>query len=239
MARLAFFLALVMTSAIILFSPVSSLQLVATIGQVAGGSCGYTNFPPPLYMVTGFSEVIYRGGAMCGSCFRVQCFNDRNCIRGRAVNVMVTSICQSTNGTDVCNTGNMALNLDPRAWDLIVSTRAVGSVPVAIYAVSCPQMVGGVQFNVSVASVAYMQVLIQNVGGMGRLTQVFASADGVKFFPMYRNYGSVWAINNVNFLKRAVTFKLVDMNQRALTIPAALPANWGLGGYITRQNWRV
>nr|CCD17877.1 expansin [Micrasterias denticulata] len=165
MARLALALALAFLSPLLFSSPASASKMVATIGQVTGGSCGYINFPPSSILVTGFSEVLYRKGAMCGACFKVKCINDTKCIPNRYVNVMVTSVCQSTNGTDVCKTGNKALNLDPRAWDLIVSTRAVGSVPIEVYAAGCPKMDGGVVFNVSVASASYMQVVVQNVGG--------------------------------------------------------------------------
>jgi len=178
MARFALLLAFALGVAL-LAPKADAIMLQATIGQVTGGSCGYANYPPG-YLVTGFSEAIYYNGEVCGACYKIQCFGSPQCIPGRAVNVMVTSICQSTNTTDVCNTGSKALNLDPRAWDLIVKTRALGSVPVSVFSVPCPAMAGGVQFNVSVATQYYMQVLIQNVGGMGRVSAVYATTNGVQ-----------------------------------------------------------
>jgi len=56
---------------------------------------------------------------------------------------------------------------------------------------------------------------------------------------MYRNYGSVWALERVNLLGKAVTFKIVDMLGRPLVIRNALPANWGMGHYKSLYNFKA
>lgn len=209
-----------------LFSAHAQMNGMGTLGTTDGGSCGFTEgWPAAGVLVTGFSQAIYNEGAVCGGCWSVKCTGSAQCKAGTEVLVTVTNQCMSTNATNPCTPPNSAVNLQPEAFDIIAKTRAPGIVGATWTPVPCVRT-GGVQFLVTTGNQYYMAVLIQNVAGPGALSAVYIKAGAGAFVAMTRSFGSVWQVNDLDVMGKAISFMLVGYNGQRLVIPNALPNTW-------------
>jgi len=153
--------------------------------------------------------------------------------------VEVTAVSECEAGT--CGVpGAVGMSLDPRAWDLLFNTRSVPYVPVSAVAVPCSGVTGGIMFNITAATAYYIQVLIQNVRDVGSIKTVEMQSKGVAgglFRPMFRSYGSIWAIQGVNFKGRPITIRMTLTNGKVRIFKKVMPADWYFGPYISARNF--
>lgn len=201
------------------------------------GACGYQNTYALGYgsWTAALSSPLFQGGAACGACYQIRCAPVRATRTARqwcynlyrTITITATNLCPSGSEGGWCNPPRSHFDLTMPAF-LTLARREGGVAPVYYRKVKCAKR-GGIRFTIG-GNPWFLMVLIHNVGGAGDIRAVKISAGYGRWYPMYRNWGSLWTVQTK--LSGSLSFMITTSDGRTLTTRNCVRNGWKFG-----QTW--
>ncbi|KAG0554038.1 hypothetical protein KC19_12G058700 [Ceratodon purpureus] len=206
-------------------------------GGTQGGACGYQNTVSLGYgyMTAALSTTLFQGGAACGACFELKCkfIKETNSAKNwcysysKSIVITATNLCPPGSTGGWCNPPRHHFDLPMPAFNTLA--KQVGGVaPVLFRRVPC-QRKGGIRFTVG-GNPWFFMILIHNVGGAGDITKVMIKCPYTPWYPMYRNWGSLWTVRTQ--MRGSLSFQITTSDGRTVTTNNAVGNGWKFG-----QTW--
>jgi len=208
--------------------------------ETVAGACGYKDvFAKGYGMNTAaLSEALFNNGTSCGSCYEIQCINDKRSCKPGTIQITATNLCPPnyTKTQDIwCNPPQKHFDLS-RPMYLKIGIYEAGVVPVAFRRIRCAKQ-GGIKFEIT-GNPYWMMVLVYNVGGAGDVSSVRIKGSGPNWIPMSRNWGANWQIYE-GLVGQSLSFEVRTSDGQIMQLFDVAPKNWQFGQtYVSTKNFQ-
>ncbi|KAJ1694733.1 hypothetical protein LUZ63_011431 [Rhynchospora breviuscula] len=196
-----------------------------------GGKCGFKNINlPPFNSLTSCgSQVTWKGGKGCGSCFLMKCTSHPLC-SGEAKLITITDECLDGPCGDTEYHFDMAgiafgkLALPGKELEL----HRAGRLATLVKRVPCDYKGRNINFHVEEHSNPnYLALLTEYQNGEGELTKLELKEDGSSTWtPMKQSWGKIWRLDSPHPLKAPFSIRITTPGGKTLVANNAIPAGW-------------
>ncbi|KAJ3689010.1 hypothetical protein LUZ61_018174 [Rhynchospora tenuis] len=198
-----------------------------------GGKCGFKkiNLPPFNSMTSCGSDVTWKGGKGCGSCFLMKCTSHPQC-SGEPILITITDECigpeppcgDAVYHFDMSGIAFGKLALPGKEYVL----HDAGRLATLVKRVPCNYKGRTINFHVEENSNPnYLALLTEYQNGEGDLSKLeLKEAGSSTWTPMKQSWGKIWRLDSPHPLQAPFSIRMTTLGGKTLVANNAIPAGW-------------